>query len=235
MHCKPRRPKPASFLWYNEAMQNKPNRKKLILLFDFDGTLADTLAEAVAIINRIGPEYNLKKINSEELAKLRKMSAREVIKYSGLPLLQIPFIISRVKNELRKNIEKIEPAKDIKKVIEELSNDKYEMGIVTSNLKESVEKFLENHDINFFSYIHSENNIFGKGQVLKKVMDEQGLDPGEVIYFGDEVRDIDAARSAGIRIISVSWGFNAEEKLREHNPDWLIHSPEEILRILKSL
>lgn len=216
-------------------MGNILNRKKLTLIFDFDGTLADTLGEAVAILNRIGPEYNLKKIDARELQKVRKMEVREVIKYSGLPLLQIPFIISRVKKELRKNMEKIEPAKDIKKVIKELSSDEYEMGIVTSNLKENVEKFLESQDMNLFSYIHSENDIFGKGQVLKKIMKEQGLDPEGVLYLGDEVRDIEAARNAGIRIISVAWGFNSEESLRKHSPDWLIKSPEEILRILKKL
>lgn len=216
-------------------MENEPKNEKPTLLFDFDGTLADTLAEAVAILNRIGPEYDIRKINPEELEKVRKMSAREVIAYSGLPLLKIPFIITRVKNELRKNIEKIEPAKDIKEVMKELASEKYEMGIVTSNFKENVEKFLELNDMNFFSYIHSETNIFGKGQTLKKVMTEQGLDPKKVIYFGDEVRDIDAARSAGIRIISVAWGFNVEESLRKHSPDWLVKKPQEILDILENL
>lgn len=216
-------------------MENILNKRNLTLLFDFDGTLADTLAEAVAILNHIGPEYNLKKIDPEELKKLRKMSAREVIKYSGLPVLQIPFIIMRVKDELRKNIEKIDPPKDMKGVIEELSKGKYAMGIVTSNLKESVENFLEYHSMNFFGSIHSESNIFGKGSVLKKVMKEKGLDPEKVIYLGDEVRDIDAARTAGIRIISVAWGFNSEESLRKHSPDWLIKKPQEILDILKNL
>ena len=47
---------------------------------------------------------------------------------------------------------------------------------------------------------------------------------GETLYIGDEVRDIDACRKTGIRIISVTWGFNSKEALCRKNPDFLVDS-----------
>lgn len=232
MHCKPRRPKPASFLWYNEAMQNKPNRKKLILLFDFDGTLADTLHSIVDIVNRIGSEYKLKKIDATELKRVRNMEAKELIKYSGLSLLEVPFFVSRVRKILKKEIRNIKPFPGISEVLRRIFQAKYEMHIITSNSKESVKKFLEKNNLEFFNSINSERNIWGKGKALKNFLKKRGIRSDEAVYFGDEIRDIGAAREAGLRIVSVGWGFNDIEGLRRHDPDWLIQSPGEILEII---
>ena len=208
---------------------------KMTLLFDFDGTLADTLSAAIEILNRIGPEYKLKKIDTEELQKIRKMDARELIRYSGLPIYSVPLLAQRVKTEMKNNIEQIKPFQNMPEVLQKIREQKFELGIVTSNLKENVEKFLVANDLDYFSYIHDESNIFGKGRVLKKVIKENNFKENNVLYFGDEIRDIEAAREAGIRIVSVGWGFNDPEGLKKLEPDWLIQSPEEILGILKNL
>lgn len=216
-------------------MENEAKITRPALLFDFDGTLADTLRMAVEIINRIGPEYNLKMIDDRELQKIRKMDARELIRYSGLPIFSVPLLAQRVKSEMKNNVGQIKPFQNIPEVLQNIREQKLEMGIVTSNLKENVEKFLEANNLNYFSYIHDESNIFGKGRVLKKVIKENNYEENNVIYFGDEIRDIEAAREAGIRIVSVGWGFNDLEGLQKHDPDWLITSPDEILGILKNL
>lgn len=205
------------------------------MLFDFDGTLADTLLLIVDIVNRIGPEYKLKKIDNAELKKIRKMEAGELIKYSGLPLLDIPFFIGRVRKILKKEIRNVRPFPEIPEVLRRISEEKYAMHIITSNSKESVEKFLAENNLLFFKSINSETNIWGKGKAIKNFLKKSGIKNMDAIYFGDEIRDIKAAREAGLRIVSVGWGFNDAEGLRKYNPDWLIQSPEEIMKILKNL
>ena len=54
----------------------------------------------------------------------------------------------------------------------------------------------------------------------------------EIVYVADETRDIEAAKKAKVRIISVTWGFNSREILKKQNPDFLVDRPEEILRII---
>jgi phosphoglycolate phosphatase-like HAD superfamily hydrolase len=46
------------------------------------------------------------------------------------------------------------------------------------------------------------------------------------VYVGDEVRDIVAARKAGVDVAAVSWGYNTREVLAKHEPDYLIERPE---------
>ena len=216
-------------------MQDSSGIKKPILLFDFDGTLADTLLSIVGIVNRIGMEYKLRKIDNEELLKIRKMEAGELIKYSGLPLLEVPFFVSRVRKILKKEIRTIRPFPAIPEILHRLFQVKYDMYIITSNSKESVEKFLTENNLEFFRSVNSERNLWGKGKALKDFLKKSGIRSSEAVYFGDEIRDIKAAREAGLRIASVGWGFNDIEGLRKHSPDWLIKSPEEILEVLKNL
>jgi phosphoglycolate phosphatase len=216
-------------------MEDKAKKKNLTLLFDFDGTLADTLLSIVDIVNRIRPEYKLKKIDDAELRKIRKMDAEELIRYSGLPMTKIPFFVSRVRNILKKDIENIRPISGIPEALGQIFLENYEMHVVTSNSKENVEKFLEKNNLEFFSSVNSERNIWGKGKALKNFLKKRRSRSNEVVYLGDEIRDIEAARDAGMRIISVGWGFNDIDRLRRHDPDWLIKSPEEILGIINNL
>jgi len=61
---------------------------------------------------------------------------------------------------------------------------------------------------------------------------EQDLNKSEVVYVGDEARDIEACQKADIAVITVSWGFHRKEVLREKNPTYLVDSPEEIETIV---
>jgi phosphoglycolate phosphatase len=60
------------------------------------------------------------------------------------------------------------------------------------------------------------------------VMKLAGVVPAATIAIGDEIRDIEAARAAGIACGAVSWGYAAPEALRAHKPDVVFEKMEEI-------
>ena len=97
--------------------------------------------------------------------------------------------------------------------------------------KKDIKVFLKNNGLNFFGFIYTESNLFGKGRALNNLLIKHRLDPEETIYIGDEVRDIEAAKKAGIKIISVSWGFNSAKLLQKAKPDFLINKPKELLQL----
>jgi phosphoglycolate phosphatase len=54
----------------------------------------------------------------------------------------------------------------------------------------------------------------------------------DFIYVGDEYRDIEAAKAANVKIISVTWGFNSREVLENANSGYIAEDTEEILKLL---
>ena len=205
-----------------------------VIIFDFDGTIADTVEALVSIANRLAIEFDYIQITPNELTLLRNLTSREIIRYSGVSLLKIPFLFKKVKSELKNKITELEPISGVKEALIELNQKGYTLGVITSNSQENVTEFLRFHNLNYlFEFLYSGVTIFGKTTIINNVLRQKQLKPETVIYVGDETRDIEAAKKANIKVIAVSWGFNSPEALAKQNPDFLIHHPSELLDVVK--
>ena len=56
----------------------------------------------------------------------------------------------------------------------------------------------------------------------------------EIVYIGDEIRDINAAKKAKVKVIAVTWGFNSKEVLSEYQPDALVDQPQELIEVINN-
>ena len=201
------------------------------IIFDFDGTLADTLPRIVAISNRLAPEYGYRPVLEEEIEWLRGKRSREVLRHLKIPLFKVPTLALRLKAELQKEIHLVRPFASIRSVVGQLTLH-YRLGIVTSNSVANVNQFLDANDMPYFEFVRSSAGLFRKGRVLHRVTHEHSLSKNETLYVGDEVRDIEAARACGIDTIAVAWGANRLDKLLEARPRFVAHRPEELLEIV---
>ncbi|KAB8330596.1 HAD-IA family hydrolase [Scytonema tolypothrichoides VB-61278] len=205
-----------------------------VIIFDFDGTVADTVDALVSIANRLAGEFGYIPITQEELSLLRNLSSREIIKYSGISVLKIPFLVKKVKTELKNKIKELKPISGIKEALVALNNEGYRLGIITSNSLENVTAFIQVNDLdNLFEFIYSGVTIFGKTTIINNVLKQKQIKPQEVIYVGDETRDVEASKKANIKVIAVTWGFNSQEVLAKQNPDFLIHHPSQLLDVVR--
>ncbi|BAB76643.1 HAD-IA family hydrolase [Anabaena sp. FACHB-709] len=206
-----------------------------VIIFDFDGTIADTVDALVSIANRLAVEFGYVQITPEQLTLLRNFSSREIIKYSGVSLIKIPFLVKKVKSELKNKIHELKPIPGIKEALLELKEHDYKLGIITSNSRENVTNFLSINELDsLFDFIYSGVTIFGKTTIINNVLRQKQFKPQSVIYVGDETRDIEASKKANIKVIAVTWGFNSPEILAKQNPDFLIHQPRELLEVIKN-
>ena len=202
--------------------------KKSLLIFDFDGTIANTWVVATQIINDLRHEFSLPQIQESQLAALKGKRAREVIKMSGLRWYQVPIFIRKARKLFKKYMEHVPPIAGMPEALQSLRQQGYQMGILTSNSEEGVRAFLEKHKLNQFEFVLAPDSLFGKGPVIKKIIKHRKLNKESVIMIGDEVRDIQAANNAGVDSIAVCWGFNSEELLISSSPTHVVKRPQEL-------
>ncbi|KOP23444.1 carotenoid oxygenase [Hapalosiphon sp. MRB220] len=206
-----------------------------VVIFDFDGTIADTVDALVTIANRLAEKFGYVQITPEELALLRNLTSREIISYSGISVFRIPFLVKKVKGELKRKIPELKPIVGMKEALIDLKNAGHHLGIITSNSKDNVTEFLKVNELeNLFEFIYSGITIFGKTTIINNVLKQKQLKVEEVIYVGDETRDIEASKKSNIKVVAVTWGFNSPEVLAKQKPNYLIHHPSELLEVVNN-
>ncbi len=208
--------------------------KKRVLIFDFDGTIADTFQAIVKISNQLADEFQFKTMTSSEAEQMKNNTVKETIAKLNIPLLKIPIIIAKAKSELLKGISEIDPVVGLKETLLQLKNLGIQLGILTSNSAQNVDGFLKNHELQVFDFIKTTSKIWSKDHHLLKIIESYNLKAAEVLYVGDEVRDILAAHRSGIKVAAVTWGYNSSKTLSEHNPDYLLNHPKELLNLIDS-
>lgn len=109
------------------------------------------------------------------------------------------------------------------------------MGIITTNSRTNVKYFFNAHGFDMFSFITTTSRIREKSQQLKTIKKSFASETRPIFYIGDETRDIEAARKAGVTAIAVTWGYNSHEILQAYKPDHLVHSPKELLALCRGV
>lgn len=199
-----------------------------ILIFDFDGTIADTHRYIIEISNSLAAEFKYKLIEPEDIENLKAMTSQQVIQRLHVPIMKIPAILTRAKQEFQKGVMNLLPIPGLQEALAQLKDNGARMGILSSNSRDNILRFLDNHGLNIFDFIHSTPKVWSKNTSLKKLMQEHGLAAGQILYIGDEIRDITAARKSGVKVAAVTWGYNSSQALAEHAPDLLLHYPGDL-------
>lgn len=207
-----------------------------VIVFDFDGTIADTRDAIVEITNRLSGEFGYKPVTPKEVSQLRDLNSKEIIRRSEIPLTKLPFLLRRLKLELGQKVYRLQPVYGVASALAELKGQGYQVGIVTSNSEENVVTFLENNQLSeLFEFIYSGSTLFGKNQVINNFIKKNNFASEAVVYVGDETRDIEAARKSKIKVVAVSWGFNSRDALAQYRPDFLIDEPQNLVEAIALL
>jgi len=210
-----------------------PGRPKL-LIFDFDGTIADTFDAAFIILNKLAGEFGFLPLKAEDLEKAREMRTRQLMKFLKIPMSKMSAIARRGSEEIRVRMPEIEPLPGMPDLLRELHAAGFELGMVTSNSEANVRMFLEKYDLDFFAFIRSSSKLLGKAHELRAVMKSRKIAARDILFIGDETRDVEAAKKARIPMGAVTWGYNSPRSLAALQPDHIFATPEELIAFLKS-
>ena len=202
-----------------------------VVLFDFDGTIANTLESIIKIMNKLSDEFGFKKIHANQVEFLRGKRPLDILRSLEISLIKLPFVIRKARKEINSHIAYLSPTVDLLPVLKYLKRNNFKIGIVTTNTEENVRKFLHANNLDFFDLFYTTKKIFGKDKAISKIIKDMRLEKSRVFFIGDEIRDIEAGKKAGVKTIGVSWGYNTREALQKHKPDFLIDSPHELEKI----
>ena len=207
-----------------------------LILFDYDGVLADTLGDLLQFGQEVCDELGVKHV-----ATLDDVSSLEIMSFATYgQQLEVPenLVDEFVRRCLVKFGEKKSPPaifKELGEVIRELSASNI-IGVVTGNSSQNVKAFLIEHELDGHVGV-----IFGldsPGSKAEKITlaQNQFAAGGEAVFMvGDSASDIHAAKEASVKSIAVSWGHQSAETLVRAEPDYLIHSPHELFEVIEKV
>ena len=196
------------------------------IVFDFDGTIADSKKLFIETYNAIAIKNNYRLIQEETLVQLQLMSVAERCRHLNVPLVKVPKMGYDFLKVYRNSISEVKLIPGIKELLQTLSAAGYKLGIISSNNREVISGFLKQNQIDNIEAIVCSSNILGKSRILKRFMKLYNLQPDEMIYVGDEQRDILACQAVKAKIVAVTWGYDSAETLIKLKPDYLVTSPE---------
>lgn len=210
-----------------------PDKLKAII-FDLDGTIADSFHIGLEVANALAEKYKYEPIVDSPV--IRDLSFKEFL-VSHLKLGKIRLLLwaRETRRMLSQRDDDIKVFPGIKDALEELAKH-YRLGILTSNNTKNALKILEgNHIGHCFSFMYTNCPAFGKSRYLKKLIKTEKYRKSNVIYVGDEIRDLDACVKAGIPMIAVTWGANSARILEEAGAHYFANKPWDLVAIAKSI
>jgi phosphoglycolate phosphatase len=204
-----------------------------VVIFDFDGTIANTFPYVQRIINKLAPKYGFKQFSNEEFLKLRQSSMSQLINKYHISPINVARMTWDSHREISEYIPNLKIDDALSSTLNELEKRGYGIVIVSSNTKKNIVAFLKNNNLNVNWPIYTTNALFGKHKKILSLMRKEHFTSSRVVYVGDEIRDIEASKKANIPIITVGWGYNSQESLERAGKKPVLNT-DELLKAIEN-
>ena len=208
------------------------------VLFDFDGTLADTAADLARALNKVRADRGLPELPLEKLRSHASSGARGLLD-AGMGILPDHAEFKLLREAFLEHYEReicIETRlfAGMLELLAALEARKLRWGIVT-NKSTRLTRLLVRElglDLRAACVVCGDTTPHLKPHPasLLHAAKELSLEPAQCVYLGDDLRDIQAARSAGMRPMAVEWGYGAG--LAAWNADAVLARPADLMEWL---
>jgi phosphoglycolate phosphatase len=202
------------------------------IIFDFDGTIADSFDYFLTFLAR---EAKKQPLTDDQKAGFHGHSLVGMTRKMGVSWFRLPGLLYRCRQEMNPAMQHVQPFHGMPEVIRKLRDEGHQLYILSTNSETNMHKFLKHHKLDdYFSEVYGGAGLLGKAPALRRLLREQHIETRKAVYIGDEVRDVEAAQSTGVRIITVTWGFARADELKSRKPTGVAHSPEDIIDIISA-
>jgi phosphoglycolate phosphatase len=199
-----------------------------LVIFDFDGTLADSFRWFCRILNEVADRYRFRRTEPHEVDALRTMGARDLTRHFGIPAWKLPLIANYLRKRKSQELGQTRLFDGVDRMLRELTDAGIALALVTSNSEPNARAILGADNANLIRTYECGVSMFGKASRFRRVLRRTGTPAANAICIGDEIRDLEAARKAGIAFGAVTWGYTVPEALLARAPEMVFRSVGEI-------
>lgn len=205
-----------------------------LIIFDFDGVLADTLSDMIRFAqetcDELGVNHN---VTHEDLNSLEVMSFAEYGRNCEVPENLLDEFVKRCLKRFAEKQSPPEIFKGMDSAVRELSQ-KNIIAVISGNTKQNIDAFLSKHNLrNYVREIYGVDMPGSKVEKISFARNQFSAEKEATFMVGDSLSDVRAAQEASIKSIAVSWGHQTAERLLTAKPDYLVRSPQELLDLIK--
>ncbi len=202
-----------------------------LILFDFDGTLANSFPYFLSAFDEFTARHGMRHPDPEEIETLRGYESHQIMRYFGIPAWRAPFYAADARARMARDIAQIHLFEGIGRVIRGLAAKGKTLAVVSSNSLENVGSVLGLEIASSIRYYECGVSLFGKAPKIRKLMRKTRMTAAQTLLIGDEIRDVEAARKAGVACAAVAWGYTRADALRSCQPDLVFERVEDMLDI----
>ena len=226
----------------NEDLKRFKNKK--LLIFDLDGTLINSIPDLTLAINKTLANYKLSPLTIEEVTPFIGNGAKTLVhraleKATGKEITQellneaLDFFIPTYQSNV---CEETYLYPHVLDTLKHLKNKGYQMVICTNKPFRFVEPILDKLKIkSFFSEWIGEASLPEKkpnGAPLLYLAQQMNTSTERCLMIGDSKNDILAAKNAGMESIGLSYGYNYNENIADHQPTMVLESFAHLQKVL---
>ena len=213
-------------------LRSKKSKIYSHIIFDFDGTLADTLPQSLDVINDVLGRKDTPLTEKNISRILGFDNIQDILDEVGVSRLLIPYYVYQFRKKVKPTIAEADLFAGVEETLSYLF-DRASLSIISSNSTENVEIVLRKYGIHaYFENIEGGVSVFGKARALKKFVRSHNLRKSHVLYVGDEVRDIVACKKVKLDIATASWGPTPKKRLIAADPTYCVDTLKQLKKFV---
>ncbi len=208
-----------------------------LIVFDWDGTLMDSMAAIVFAIQQSARDLHLREPTEREAKNVIGLGLTEAFQHvwPELEKGQYPDLIHAYRQNYLKNDGALGFYAGIFPLLEILKKQGKTLAVATGKSRVGLNRALKNtQSAAFFALTKTADECFSKPhpQMLLEIMEELNFSPKETLMVGDSIHDVLMAHSAQVDCAAVSYGAFSKEELAKCNPRFLCGSVVELAEVL---
>jgi len=209
-----------------------------LIVFDLDGTLADSLPDLTAAANHACRRLGLPERQPTEVARMIGGGERKFMERLAGPdhqdrVEELLAVYLDYYSAHAADLTRLYP--EVQETLEQLRGKK--LAVLSNKLQRLTKRVLEELGIAplFNASLGGGAGLPLKPEAtaLKALMRELGARPERTLMVGDKPADISAARGAGVRVAAVTYGYGGLEALQAGKPDFLLSRFGQLLDIVE--